>query len=464
MTPGGLAACMLLAVRSLQPLRRGLTIWSRYQSFVAAQARLKEIADMPLVDDPAKPALPPVRGGLELRNVTLRRKAGAPIFDDLCLTIRAGECIAIQGDSGSGKSSLMSLLNGMNQPDEGLVLADGHSLSEFCADSVQREIGLLPQTGALIAGTLLDNMTMFEDDRKEIALGIAAQLGLDRLVAGMKLGYETPLGEASSESLPTGVRQIIAIARVLAKNPSVILFDEANNSLDMEGDQRLLEYVKQLKGRCTVVLITHRPSWHKLADRTLRIADGKLVEGFAAASFAAANTENAGSAVRDRPPPADDFSTIIREHYDEESDLSLCVSPLLRAIGWQGGARQLMVAMPHMQRSLDISGLCATMANLGMPPYDFAGTLAGLDSPPDALLVRSREGAGQGRPGAVAGRTRALFRQRRGRRDGAAGRRRSRTVYVFKEQEKVTVLSRHETNFSALCCGASAATSSWLSS
>lgn len=447
MTPGGLAACMLLAVRALQPLRRGLTIWSRYQSFVSAQARLREIAAMPVVDGQGKPPLPTVRDGMEFRNVTLERKGGAPVFQNLFLTIRKGECIAIQGESGSGKSSLLSMLNGMNRPDSGEILVDGRNLQDFCADSVQLEVGLLPQTGALIAGTILDNMTMFEERLRESALEVAAQLGLDRVVSGMKLGYETPLGEGSAETLPSGVRQIIAIVRVLARNPSVILFDEANNSLDMEGDQRLLEYVKRLKGDRTIILITHRPSWQKLADRTLRIADGKLVDGLASAAAFSTASLKAPAAIKERPVHADDLSAIVHEHYDEASDFSRCLSPLLHAIGWQGNARQLMVAMPHMQRCLDISGLCATMANLGLAPSDFTGSLSGLDQrlmpcvfvPDDApaKVILERLPDGRLRCFDSAGAAEATLPA-----DSGEGR-----VYVFKQQEQATAQTRNETNF-----------------
>lgn len=447
MTPGGLAACMLLSVRALQPLRRGLTIWTRYQSFVSAQARLQEMADMPLVDDPDKPPLPPVREGMELRQVTLGRKAGAPIFKDLSLTIRAGECIAIQGESGSGKSSLLSLLNGMNHPDGGEILLDGRNLKDFCADSVQREIGLLPQTGSVIAGTLLDNMTMFEDGLSETALSIAAQLGLDRVVSGMKLGYETPVGEGSAETLPRGMRQIISIVRVLARNPSVILFDEANNSLDMESDQRLLESLKRRKGSCTIILITHRPSWQKLADRTLRISGGRLVEGVAPAAAAATVPDKDAVTFTERPAHAEDLSAIVHEHYDEASDFSLCLSPLLRAIGWHGNARQLMVAMPHMQRTLDISGLCATMANLGLTPSSFTGSQANLDdrlmpclfvpghAPAKVILERLPDG-----------RLRCFDSGGAGEAVLAAGTEEGE-VYVFKQQEPATAQTRNETNF-----------------
>ncbi|MDK9725861.1 MAG: ATP-binding cassette domain-containing protein [Sterolibacteriaceae bacterium MAG5] len=379
MTPGGLAACMMLAVRALQPLRRSLTVWLRYQAFVSAQARLREVAEMPCIDDRAMPAMPPLREGLELRGVTLSREGGKPFFDNVSLQVKAGECIAIRGDSGSGKTSLLSLMNGLERPESGAVLADGHSLDEFNADSVQRQIALLPQTGTIITGSILENMTMFDESLNAVVLDIAKQMGLDRVVAGMKLGYETRLGEANAETLPAGVRQLISIVRELAHSPSVILFDEANISLDMAADQLLRDYLATRKGECTMVLVTHRPSLLSLADRTLTLTAGRLTEGAAGAGAAAAAARALPPAV-ERPQHVDQLAAIVRQHYPEESDFSRCLLPLLEACGWQGRGRDLAEAMPHMLRALDISGLCNVMANLDLLPRHFESSLARLDS------------------------------------------------------------------------------------
>ncbi|TAN46429.1 MAG: ATP-binding cassette domain-containing protein [Methylococcaceae bacterium] len=391
MTPGGLAACMMLSIRSLQPLRRGLTVWIRYQSFVAAQRRLQEIAEMPCADDSAKPDLPQVRESLLLNHVTLRRSKaaakrnnsgclkGEAVFQDLSLEVPAGECIAIQGDSGSGKSSLLALMCGANQPDAGEILLDGQPLTAFNGDSVQREIGLLPQSGVLLSGTILENMTMFNPALNEAALDLAGQLGLDRAITSMKLGYETPIGEGNTETLPAGTRQIIAIIRVLVNNPSVILFDEANHSMDMEEDRLLREYLAQRKGIATLILVTHRPSMLSLADRLLVIDDGLLVDKAEYTTRHVADVDERPFVYMDRPEHMDNLTEIIHQHCTEESDFSHCLAPLLRAVGWKSNAGELMEAMPHLQRNLNLSGLCSIMANLGFSPHSFTSRLDHLD-------------------------------------------------------------------------------------
>jgi len=383
MTPGGLAACMMLSVRALAPLRRGMTVWMTYQSFVSAHTRLSEVFKMPYEDDTGKPVIAPLSQGLELRNITLKHSGGKPLFADLSFSVQVGQCVAIKGESGSGKSSLMSLMNGLVRPDVGEVLIDGVPLTTYAVDSVQKEIALLPQTSTIVSGNILENMTMFDASLNEEALRIASRLGLDAVVAGMKLGYETQLGQGVAQTMPAGVRQFITIVRALARKPSLILFDEANISLDMRGDQLLQDYFAELKGNVTMILVTHRPSMLALADKVYALADGHLTETVKEtrtfAQIAASRPPAAVVVVPERPQKIEDLSVIVRRQFDNESDLSLSLVPLLHALEWQGQARALVEAMPHLVRSLDLSNLCSIMANLGLFPKHMSGNLADLD-------------------------------------------------------------------------------------
>ena len=403
MTPGGLAACMMLSVRALQPLRRGLSVWMRYQSFVAAHDRLNQVFDLPYDNDEGKPAMPPVTKGLELRNVTLSYEGeshfrfdprmtprnttpdkgeDAALFSNLSLTLEAGQYIAILGVSGSGKTSLLSLMSGLLRPGSGEVMVDGLPLNSYATNSVHKEIALLPQTGTIVSGNILENLTMFDTSLNEEALRISGKLGLDQIVAGMKLGYETNVGEGVAETLPAGVRQIITIVRALVRNPSVILFDEANISLDMRLDQLLRDYLAEQKGKCSVVLVTHRPSFIFLADKTYSLVDGRLHEGrielrsdAAVALSAQADMLN----LPERPESVEALSVVIRRQFDEESDLSICLLPLLHAVEWQGQPRELADAMPHLVKRMDITVLCQIMASLELFPKHLDGHLARLD-------------------------------------------------------------------------------------
>ncbi|HZW26252.1 MAG TPA: ATP-binding cassette domain-containing protein [Gallionella sp.] len=389
MTPGGVAACMLLSVRALQPLRRTLSVWMRYQFFVAANERLNEVLQMPFEDDSGKPSILPVARELELRNISLSYASDAApsnsapagkvsLFSNLSLTVKAGECIGIRGNSGSGKSSLLSLMNGTTRPNSGSVLADGVPIVDFISDSVQREISILPQTGSVMAGSILENLTMFDPSLTQEALQLSHKLGLDKHVAGMKLGYETVIGESVGNTLPAGVIQLITIIRSLICNPSVVLFDEANMALDMDSDKLLRNYFAEQKGKRTIILVTPRPSLMSLADKVYSLADGRLEEGLAHSA-----PEDAISMLAKQYPRPETTTTpeqAITRQFDMDTDLSICLWPLLQALGWNGNARDLTEAMPHLVSRLELSGLSSTMNNLDMPPRKLECKLSRLDS------------------------------------------------------------------------------------
>ena len=394
MTPGGLAACMLLSVRSLQPLRRALAVWMRYQAFVVANERLNTVMQLPFEPDTGKADVEPMTATLELRNVSLAFDSAKPLFTDLSLTLHAGEFIAVRGESGCGKSSLLSLMNGFLRPSSGEVLIDDKPLGNFSSDSVYQEVALLPQTGSLVAGTILENLTMFDSSLNQEALRIASRLGLDRSVSTMKMGYETPLGEGANETIPTGLRQVIIFVRALVRKPSVILFDEANTSLDQHSDQLLRDYLSELKGQCAAVLVTPRPSLISLADKVYTLANGTLTPGAVkSAGFTTASKDGLNS-TGERPEGNDDPAVVIRRQFSQESDLSICLKPLLEAVKWEGRARELAEAMPHLVPRLDLSNLCSIMTNLGHHPRHLDGNLVTL-SPRlmPCLFVPANQGA-----------------------------------------------------------------------
>lgn len=381
MTPGGLAACMMLSVRSLAPLRSTMSVWLRYQSFIAAHQRLTEILELPCENEEGKPDLPAVSKGLELRGVTFCHGGDTPHFSGFSLQVDAGQCICIRGDSGSGKSTLMSLLNGMEQPDTGEMLFDGRALKDFNSDSIHKQIALLPQAGTLVAGTILENMTMFDHKLEHKALEISREIGLDGMVAGLKLGYDMPLGEGGGAVMAAGIRQLICIVRAMAQEPSVILFDEANIALDMESDARLRTYLEKQKSKRTMILVTHRPSLLLLADKTYTLVGGRLVEGnMEVSKQEAVAVEQAVVSITERPLNIDDYAAIIHQQFGEGSDFTRCLVPLLESLEWDGSSRKLVEALPHMGRQLDLSGFCQVMSNLGLLPRHFKDTLSRLDS------------------------------------------------------------------------------------
>ncbi len=284
LTVGGLAACTMLAGRSMQPLQKAVGIWTRFQSIQLALDRVHQLFQMEIEKEPGLPVLPPVRGEVVVEGLTFsygKNKDGedlAPLFDDVNLSIEAGETIGISGAGSSGKTTLLYLLMGVFTPSSGRVLVDGMDLHEFDPSSIRHQIAYLPQDGVLFNGTILQNVTMFRDDKIDDGLDISRLLGLDGVVAHMPQGYDTVVGDGAGDKLPKGIKQRIAIARALVDKPRILLFDEANAAMDSAGDNTLRTLLERLKGRVTLVLVTPRPSMLNLSDRIFDIADGKLVE------------------------------------------------------------------------------------------------------------------------------------------------------------------------------------------
>ena len=136
----------------------------------------------------------------------------------------------------------------------------------------------LPQEGVLFNGTLIENLTMFREDKVDDAMEMSRLLGLDSVVSLMPQGYDTPVGDGAGDKMPRGIKQRVAIARALVDKPKILLFDEANAALDGSGDAMLRGLFERLRGRVTLVLVTPRPSMLKLSDRIYDIIDRDLVE------------------------------------------------------------------------------------------------------------------------------------------------------------------------------------------
>lgn len=287
MTVGGLAACTLLAGRALAPVQRAVGIWTRLQTITLMRQRaedaFREVEEMQAVAArrPAHPAAAPtaIKGALSLRDVRFRYLEDGPdILDGVSLEVAPGECIGVLGTNGSGKSTLLDLLRGTIEPTSGEALVDGLPPWAHDVDVLRRDIAYLPQRAHMFRGSILDNITMFRPELRHEAEEVVDDLGLDRLFAAMPNGWNTRIADGAADALPGGIRQRIAIARALITRPKVILFDEANMSIDGPGDDALRAALERRRGSTTMVLVTLRPSLLKLADRRYELVKGRLLE------------------------------------------------------------------------------------------------------------------------------------------------------------------------------------------
>jgi ATP-binding cassette subfamily C protein LapB len=277
---GSLAACTFLAGRAAQPMLRAFGAWTQFQGVSVARDQIERTLRMPQENDGDAPAIGALTGHISLRDLSFGYGDDPhEILSGFDLDVRPGETVGITGANGSGKSTLIYLMTGLLRPSSGDVLLDGHEPSRFDPQSVRTQICFIPQIGSLFNGTILENLTMFRgDDYAEDALYQAERLGLNDTIALLPAGYETVVGDGANDGLPGGVKQRITIARALALNPdpTLILFDEANSSLDRESDERLKEVLATYCGKTAMVLISHRPSYLKLADRVYELKDRTL--------------------------------------------------------------------------------------------------------------------------------------------------------------------------------------------
>lgn len=275
LTVGGLGACLLLAGRAMQPLGGALGVFARAEVLKGARARLAEIEALPDQRAAARPPLAVREGRIRFERVRLAMGRRTPLLDDVHLDVAAGECVAIRARNGAGKSSLLALVAGTLSPDRGRVLIDGQDLARVDPASIAAHVAMLPSQGRLIRGSLLENLTMHRPGLAARARAIAADLELDLLAATLPQGYDTPLADGST-MISRGGAQMITIARALVAQPKILLFDEANIALDAGADRALRGLLARLSGRCTILLVSDRPSTLALAQRQLRLEAGRL--------------------------------------------------------------------------------------------------------------------------------------------------------------------------------------------
>ncbi|MBF0184331.1 MAG: ATP-binding cassette domain-containing protein [Magnetococcales bacterium] len=402
LTTGGLAACTMLAGRMFQPLQTLVGGWTRLQTIRIARRDVNELLHLP--SPPAKPPVKissqssgqsrqvhrylPKEFSFELANVSVNFTGKRPVLNDVSLTVRHRETIAIIGDSGSGKTTLLQLLAGRVMPTSGVLRYNGEAVAEV-PQAFINALSYVPQKGTLFSGTILQNITMFDESLEKVAMQMATLLGLDISVARMPKGYQTIVGDGAAESLPAGVVQRISIARSLAMTPQVLLFDEANMAIDSAGDSLLRDSLVQLKDRydCTIVLVSWRPSLLRLADRVFRLIDGRLEpladyrDAFALSQ--SATESNAQALVEKEQPehrelPKQTTWQEFVERMPHQSAFTRCLRGLLDALHWQGSARQVAEALPHLFGNTQKIASGTTIAGGGMDVTDFCNTMMNL--------------------------------------------------------------------------------------
>jgi subfamily B ATP-binding cassette protein HlyB/CyaB len=259
-TVGMLVAFQMFASRMSQPMLRIVGLWQEFQQ---ANIAVKRLGD--LMDAPAEPhALSPRReaagsGRIDLVELSFRYSEQHPfLYRNLNLTLKPGHLSVLMGPSGCGKSTLAKLLQGFYLPTEGQIRLDGRDIRHLAANELRQTYGVVPQETVLFAGTLYDNLVMAHPHANFEDVIAACKLAeIHDVIEQLPQGYQTEIGE-HGVGLSGGQRQRLAIARALLKRPKILIFDEAVSSLDQQTAEHFAQTINRLKGKATMLFITHQ--------------------------------------------------------------------------------------------------------------------------------------------------------------------------------------------------------------
>ena len=283
---GQLIAFNMLAGRVATPVMRLAQLWTDFQQTGISVQRLGDILNTRTelgksagLGVRAGSTLPPLAGRIEFDQVAFRYRPDAPeVLRGIDLTIEPGEVIGIVGRSGSGKSTLTKLAQRLYLPERGRVLVDGIDLAMADSSSLRRQIGVVLQENMLFNRSIRDNIALADPGLPIEAVMAAAKLaGAHEFILELTEGYDTLVGEHGS-TLSGGQRQRIAIARALIGNPRILIFDEATSALDYESERIIQNNMKAICQGRTVIIIAHRLSAVRDANRIVVLDRGQIVE------------------------------------------------------------------------------------------------------------------------------------------------------------------------------------------
>lgn len=305
---GAVIAGSLLLGRALAPINQLIGSWKGFLGARNAYARLNELLQMLPRSEPPMP-LPPPQGHVEFANAVVTPPgADAPIIKGISFVVEPGTAVAVIGPSAAGKSTLVRAILGIYRTESGSIRLDGAEIAQWDREVLGNHIGYLPQDVELLDGSVSENIARFGDVDPEKVIAAAKAAGVHHMILKLPDGYETRI---SANLLSAGQRQRIGLARALYDAPKLVVLDEPNSNLDMQGDQALAEAIKALKQMgSTLIMVTHRHNVLEQVDKIMVISNGDkvafdkphkviaLLNGMAAQPIGNAPTRTAASPVR----------------------------------------------------------------------------------------------------------------------------------------------------------------------
>ena len=279
MTIGILVAFLSYMRLFFQPLRELSQKYSIVQSAMASAERIFQLLDtksrLPVLPEPLGPKS--VNGTLEFRNVTFGYDPDKPIIHNLSMKVNSNEILAIVGATGSGKTTLVNLLERMYDPDSGRILLDGHDLRELDPKWLRKTVGLVMQEVYLVPGTIKENILLDSGMGEQDLAAILQLAQLDELIGRLPQGIQTKIGEGNLD-LSAGERQLLALARIMVRDPEILVLDEATANVDSETEILVERAIDATLSQRTSIVIAHRLSTIRRADRIIFMDSGQIVE------------------------------------------------------------------------------------------------------------------------------------------------------------------------------------------
>jgi len=279
-TPGELAAFFLYALIIAGPIGTFVRIYTQTQEALGAVRRVYEILDTePLIKSPDNPiAIANIEGRIEYENVSFGYREESPVLNKVSFEILPGETAALVGPTGAGKSTVIQLLHRFFDPHEGCVKLDGHDIRQLDLKNFLGQIALVPQETILFGGSIRENILYGKLDATEDELISASKsANAHEFIQQLEKGYDTLVGEKGVK-LSGGERQRIAIARALLKDPKILVLDEATSALDNRSEALIQEALDRLMANRTTVVIAHRLTTVRNADKIIVLDKGCVTE------------------------------------------------------------------------------------------------------------------------------------------------------------------------------------------